>query len=135
MIFEFPALPGRLPNLDTPYDTINAAKQLKVDYPKKSPKPILPPNHRSTDVEVYLIAMKEWEADVENYDALKKQINDHNYMVDQLIMRFIWDASGLNSHVPEQYRQKLWDLAWAEGHSDGYCEVFNRLNRLVEIFE
>ena len=37
--------------------------------------------------------------------------------------------------LPEQYREKVYRLAWQEGHSAGYHEVYQWLTRLVEIFE
>ena len=45
------------------------------------------------------------------------------------------NAEKLLEQVPEQYRDKLWEYAYMQGHSCGYQEVYNYMLDLVEIFK
>jgi hypothetical protein len=36
--------------------------------------------------------------------------------------------------VPEQYRQRVYQRAWDEGHAYGYNEVLSHLDGLADIF-
>jgi len=46
---------------------------------------------------------------------------------------YIKDIAGLNT-IPKQYQEKVWSKAYSDGHSNGYVEVYNCLNNLLEIF-
>ena len=50
--------------------------------------------------------------------------------------QFLADAKAylIESGVPEQYALNCVTLAWNQGHSSGFTEVYLHLNDLIEVF-
>jgi len=114
---------------------IEWAKQQYGSYPIKPDRPILSKNHTVDDALKYASDLKEYEEKKLQYDSLKEAYNEHNRTINNVIVDYIKDVSGLNTVVPKQYRDKVYSYAWQESHSNGYHEVYLTLIDLVEIFE
>lgn len=98
-------------------------------------KPRLNSKHTPAEVMQYAKELEEYEsvkAIVDEQDKAMRKANGINY---DALEEYIRDASGLNTKVPEQYRDKVYSCAYETGHSYGYLEVYYKLCRLVEIFE
>ena len=83
----------------------------------------------------------EYANNLSEYEKLKKDEDDayakanvHNNAVDEIIEQWMKEKSGLND-IPEQYRAKVYSLAYQNGHSSGYSEIFGQLTELVDIFK
>lgn len=116
----------------------NAVEFVKTLYPKYPESPIKPklPTIKSTPAE-----HRQYADDLEKYENLmvtfRKEKDKYQSKVNELngeLEKFIKEMAGLNS-IPEQYRSKVWSLAWEKGHANGYTEVYHELLDLVEIFE
>lgn len=46
----------------------------------------------------------------------------------------IHEETGLNN-LPENQKQKVWNLAWGYGHSSGYYSVYGYLVDLINLFK
>jgi len=115
---------------------INYVKTCGRPYPlRESSKPQLDHFHTTKDVTMYLELLKEHEKKIEIYDTVVKECKSVNQKFEGILVEYIKEVSGLNILVPEQYRDKVWEKAWSDGHSDGLYEVYNNLLSLVEIFE
>lgn len=112
----------------------HAKRNLFAPYIERPTKPRQPKfNATSTEVKHYSIELAEWEAGMELWKADRQIIMEHDAKVCALLESFLWEESRLNA-IPEQYRAKVWNKAYQDGHSSGYGEVFNQLLDLVEIF-
>ena len=103
-------------------------------YPEKPKKPVLLTGATSDDVRKYADAFDEFQVKFAEFEAKRVEYYQRKSEVEASVVEFIKDEAGFNS-IPEQYRAKIWTLAWSEGHSAGYHEVYDWLCRLVEIFE
>lgn len=113
-------------------DTI--AKLSYGDYPVRPNKPTLKYNPNSDEVFKYAELLKEWEIDIKQYELRKLEFNKNRISVNSLIEEFIKDIANLDI-VPEQYREKLFQKAYRDGHHNGYYEVYQILDNLInEIF-
>jgi len=117
------------------YKGIEHAKKFYTSCPNKPLKPILKSGHTSEDVKTYAKDLESYEVDFKKYEEDREHYRIIKSEVDSVIEGFIKDESGLNDVVPEKYRAKVWSKAWYDGHYSGYYEVYNCLNRLIEIFE
>lgn len=132
---NFPVLPTALPETGDVYQDIDNARHLKVDCPNH-PRPPQKPNSGAAPEEYRIHAdlIEKYEAAMVEYNANRDVISKHNHEVDKLIEKYIKSVSGLND-IPEQYRKKVWEKAWSDGHSYGYYEIYQKVVDLVDIFE
>ena len=105
-------------------------------YPKKPNKP-KEPNNNATPQQYrdYASSLETYLNEKEEYDKLLKEYREKRISLETVVQKFLWSDSGLDTVVPEQYRDKVWSRAYDLGHSDGYSEIQNHLFGLVEIFE
>ena len=59
--------------------------------------------------------------------------NNVKHDINNIIEEYIREESGLNN-IPIQYRDKIYNKAWQDGHSDGFYSVYQHLTELVNIF-
>lgn len=132
---NFPVLPTALPETGDVYQDIDNARHLKVDCPNH-PRPPQKPNSGAAPKEyrIYADLLEKYDAAMVEYNTNRDIISKHNHEVDNLIENYIKAAAGLND-IPEQYRNKVWTLAYDRGHGSGYYVVFLQLLELVDIFE
>jgi uncharacterized protein YaaW (UPF0174 family) len=79
--------------------------------------------------------LKQYEDDIEIYDANERIRKEYVNIIDNEILEFIRTEAGLYDTVPKQYQDKVWSRANEDGHSSGMYEVYLKLCNLVEIFE
>jgi len=103
-------------------------------YPEKPKKPVLLTGATSDDMRKYADAFDEFQVKFAEFEAQRVAYYQCKFDIEQEVIKLICDESGIDS-IPEQYREKVYRLAWQEGHSAGYHEVYQWLTRLVEIFE
>ena len=103
-------------------------------YPEKPRKPVLLTGANSEAMRVYADAFAEFEKKFAEFEAERVIYYQRKGEIEHMITDLISRESGLDS-IPEQYRDKIWCIAWEEGHSSGYYEVYQWLCKLVEIFE
>ncbi len=105
------------------------------DWSAKPVKPIIPQNVDSASIRKYADLLEKYEADLKIYEAAYEKLialeNEQNTVFEELVKR----VSGLYEKVPEQYRDKVYSLAYQNGHSSGFTEIHNHLLDLVGIFE
>ena len=105
-----------------------------MKYPKKPHEPRLLSFKPSVeDIENYQKQLDEYSSLLESYKEAKKIYDEVSNTIASIKEEMIRDDSGLNN-IPEQYREKVYSVAWNNGHSDGYISVYNHLCELVEIF-
>lgn len=107
----------------------------KMVYPTRPNKPILKSNHTKEDVLKYAEDLENYNSLSENYKKEYDIVREFNQSLNNLKEDFIKDYSGLNDVVPQIYRDKVWNLAYQLGHSNGYYETYLKLSQLIEIFE
>lgn len=79
--------------------------------------------------------MEKYSLKEEKYKQAQNSCRQKEFEMNDIIEQFIKDLSGLNSIVPEKYRDKVYQKAYDDGHSAGYYEVYLHLQDLVVIFE
>ena len=116
------------------YEAIEYAKSFYIGlYPKRPHKPFFN-GKTATEAIEFAEKMKVYETEKSKYDSLKKEYYDIQNKVDSVIVEFIKDYSGLYTNVPQQYQEKVYTKAYQHGHSDGFYEVYLKLDSLIEIF-
>jgi hypothetical protein len=123
----------RLKEFDDHNEAIQWAQEQMPEFPDAPKRPRLALAHTSKEAELYAVELQQFEASQQNYKAARNAVQSLSNAIDAVICEFIKQDCGLES-VPEQYREKLWNKAWEDGHSSGYYEVHNKLLGLVEIF-
>jgi hypothetical protein len=105
-------------------------------YPEKPNRP-KEPNSYATPQEYrdYASALELYANEKEEYDRLNREYRERRMDLETIVQKFIWKNTGLDTVVPEQYRDKVWSLAYDLGHSYGYSEIQNHLIDLVDIFK
>lgn len=116
------------------YQGIKFAQSFYPEYPKKPTKPFLKNGHSSEDTVKYAESLKEYETLMEEYRSGMEEYRIAKNNVEKVIEEYIKDMAVITT-VPPQYRDKVYQKAWADGHSSGFYEVYNCLNDLIEIFE
>lgn len=122
-----------LENEGSVHKAIELAKSTYLPYPERIPKPILSDNKSLAAAKEYFEKMQTYELAKHNYTASINEVKEYNSQVDEIIIAFIKDQSGL-LNIPEQYQTKVYERAWSEGHSNGHYEVYTNLCNLVDIF-
>lgn len=95
-------------------------------------RPILSGNSPS-DYRAHATALEAYEVEKEIRKQQQKTFSCVQSEIDSVFEQYIREKSGLNT-IPEQYRDKVYSYAYQQGHSSGYCEVYNYLLELVYIF-
>lgn len=117
-----------------PY-VIGAAEKELPTGPKRPTQPrMMTATPTATEAENYVLLLNRYENDKVEYDKELKAYRLEREEVYEQLATFIKGQAGLNT-IPEQYREKVWNRAYAEGHSDGYYEVYLKLESLVDIFQ
>lgn len=116
------------------HDTIQLAIALTPKCGARPSKPYLSHNHKSEEAIKYANALKEYEANVAEYRKTEQEIDVIRNYIYEAIVKFIKSESGFNDHVPVKYMDKVYNLAYENGHSNGYYSVYQELESLVKIF-
>jgi hypothetical protein len=103
-------------------------------YPEKPKKPVLLTGATSDDIRRYADSFAVYEGEFAEFEAKRIDYYKRKGDIEHMVADLIKSESGLDS-IPEKYRDKIWSIAWEEGHSSGYHEVYQWLCKLVEIFE
>lgn len=104
--------------------------------PVRPRKPDAPKSNASPqDYRDYASALEVYANEQEEYDRLNREYRERRMDLETIVQKFIWKNTGLDTVVPEKYRDKVWSLAYNLGHSYGYSEIQNHLIDLVDIFE
>jgi len=115
------------------YKAIEWAQKQYGEYPKAPKRPVLQSKHTSEEAKNYVVLLEQYEKDDTEYKTQKDLWTTNKRKVNDVIEQFIKNQAGLDT-VPEQYREKISAKAYADGHSNGYYEVFQHLCSLVDIF-
>jgi len=117
------------------YEVEAYASEKRMPYPDYVPKPIkLPKSHSAKEALEYAQKLAEYEELKKEHDIKEREASIYNSIIDAVIVEWMKENSGLND-IPEQYRSKVYSLAYERGHSSGYYEVMNNLLDLVHIFD
>lgn len=104
-------------------------------YPTKPQKPKLPNNYPSREeYKIYDDLREIYDVELLDFVIKKEAYQKKTEELQAEIKEAIWEDTGLN-FIPEQYREKVWNLAWNEKHSHGYADVISFLYNLVEVFQ
>ena len=109
------------------------AQGQRGQYPERQKSPHLPSKHTSEDARKYADEMDAFEKLKKDYDKEMLAWKERENSINSVIVDYIKDMASLDT-VPEQYREKVYAYAWDNGHSDGYYEVYLKLESLVDIF-
>jgi hypothetical protein len=115
-------------------DVTNWWEANRPNRPIQPTKPIEPKNGTPEDYKKYATEMLGYSELLGEYKTLLTEYNKALSEGDVVFQAFIWKNTGLNTEVPEQYRSKVWSMAYQLGHSYGYSEIQNYLLDLVDIF-
>jgi hypothetical protein len=121
-------------SFDTLDDVTNWWEANRPNCPTRPTKPIEPKNGTPEAYKEYATEMLGYSELLGEYKTLLADYNKALSEGDVVFQTFIWKNTGLNTEVPEQYRSKVWDMAYQLGHSYGYSEIQNYLLDLVDIF-
>lgn len=119
----------------SPHEAVQHARNNYRSYGQRPTRPRLNDKHTAEDIRAYGEAFRKYEVELDNHENTVKQVQAYNAAINDELEKFLKEESGLNSSVPEKYRDKVWSLAWSDGHSNGYGEVYEYLRKYVEIFE
>ena len=115
------------------YETIEWAKTQKGNCPKAPIKPKTQNITSSAQAQELAIAFANWENEMAAYNKENQNWLDNKYKIESVLEDYIKEQAGLND-IPESSRDKVWDYAWAQGHSDGYYQVYLYLCQVVDLF-
>jgi len=115
---------------------IDYLEKIKGEYPQRPNKPNLPQKHTSMMASEYSKELGIYEAVLlPEYQTKLKEYNTNRDLIDNLIIELIKEDSDFYRVVPLEYQSKVYSLAYQEGHSGGWSDVYNHLLDLVGIFE
>lgn len=121
-------------NFDSVHKAYEYFRTLQKSY-KHITRPISPNSNASSSVYLdYANKLIEYEKQKEINDKEIKEIRLYNDNLDSIFEEYIKDMAGLNT-IPEQYKSKVYSLAYSNGHSGGYVKIYNELLNLIEIFD
>ncbi len=102
------------------YDTIKYAHTQMMQYGNQPKKPRLnSTTPTAAESKEYQEKLTAYETDLAKYKKTKSEADKHNGDIINQIQEFIKEESGLNT-IPEQYRSKVYSIAYDSKHSDGY---------------
>jgi hypothetical protein len=113
---------------------IDYALGIYGDSPEKPKKPFLKNAHNADEALQYAADLRLWQEKMHDYEIALAAWRDRRNHAESVLVEYIKEEAGF-SRVPTPYQDKIWSLAWADGHSYGYYEVYQKLSSLVEIFE
>lgn len=103
-------------------------------WEKEPSKPkLLNTSPNKEELEKYNILVVNYERDIKSYKENKIFKDSESLRLYKLLINLVKHDSDLES-VPEQYRDKLYNYSYNQGHSSGYSKVYNILCELVDIF-
>lgn len=110
-------------------------ERLYKDVPKHPPMKPTISEHTAKGAKAYAAELEVYESQFNAYNVLKdaayKRANEYKLA----LVEYIEYVVGIDTIVPEQYRDKVKAKAWEDGHSGGYVEYANELIDLAHIFE
>lgn len=104
----------------------------KMEYPKGLPKPFLSPAKKFCEeaVAIYAKELKEFNASLPAWIEAHEKYRMENHRLEQLFQKDAIDEVGLTNHPKAQ---KIFDKAWADGHSGGLENVMYHLEELADL--
>jgi hypothetical protein len=109
-------------------DALQWRKTNLPSYPLCPRRPKMPnTDATSSEFKEYVASLQEYESEKEKYDLEVKEYNKTERELDTVVCKFIWKRSGLDTFVPELYRDKVWNRAYDCGHSGGYGDIMSHL--------
>ena len=115
-------------------EVIEIALTKVPEYPKQPKQPrLFNSTPTETEAENYVLLLKRHDASKIIFEEELKAYRLVKEYIYEEIATFIKEHAGLNT-IPEQYREKVWNRAYADGHSSGYYEVYLKLDSLLDIF-
>lgn len=117
------------------YEAAEFARKSYPSYPEQPQKPFLSRTHTSRDAAIYGRGLMDYERKINEWKVRRDKYRDECNEIDVAVQDYIREVSGLNDIVPKQYQDKVYAIAYEDGHSAGYYEVYNKLSTLIEIFE
>lgn len=116
-------------------EAIEYIGSLEPSYTQAPKTPRLGTGHTSTEVKEYASLLEQYEKDIIAHKETRKIENEQIKQLNTVLEDYIKDEAGLYDHVPKDKQDKVWSLAWQQGHSSGYSEIYNHLLDLVNLFE
>ncbi len=114
----------------------------KLAYPQKPPKPMPPKNPgiggTSKDYSEYTEKLRIYEKELETYEngvlkEYRKAVIEYNEDVSRLQKLFKHDCLEENGLLNHPKAEKVWSIAYREGHSGGYNDVNCVMSYLAEL--
>jgi len=116
-------------------ETISEIHKNSEKYPEKPRKPYLKNSGYLVEVKEYSEKLEQYEKDIIDYDKIMIEYRNSENERNSIIENFIKTKSEFYERVPEKYQKKVYRLAYSNGHSGGYSEVYNTLIDIIDIFE
>lgn len=108
--------------------------KVKIPYPDRPSKPILAriaKGHVSSkDARAYADALEQWEKDMEVFREAEKVYRQADHLLQVQFQNDVLKENGLGNHPKAD---KVYALAWEEGHANGYREVALWVEKLAEL--
>ena len=104
-----------------------------VNRPKAPIKPKTQNITSSAQAQELAIAFANWENEMAAYNKENQNWLNNKYKIESTLEDYIKEQAGLND-IPESSRDKVWNYAWAQGHSTGYYQVYLCLCQVVDLF-
>ena len=101
-----------------------------MEYPSSPKKPYLSKDHTSEDVAKYNKELKVYEKEMPIYREKRKAYSVETYRLHQLFKQDALKELGLSKH---KKADKLFEVAWEEGHSNGLNEVWIYMETFSEL--
>jgi len=115
------------------HQAIEKVETLRKISPQIKNKPTLKYNPTSKEVKEYGETLEKYEQELESYKNKKETVDQYNRELYNNLEQHLKTEAGLYN-IPKQSQQKVWELAWREGHSSGYSSVYYWLEELIELF-
>ena len=120
---------------DDVYKAIDFAEKTLGEYPITPLKPLLHKKHPLGELKIYTDNFEKYNVLNEKHkdDLADFKIKEEN--ISDTIIEYIKIKSDLFDLVPVKYVDSVYSLAYQQGHSGGYYEVYQKLVELVDIFK
>ncbi len=115
------------------YGAIRFVRESHKPWPDSITKPFLKRDHSVAEAKDYAKALEKYTKDEILYKKAKDEVIKYNNELDNLLETLMKEESGLNK-LPEANRAKIWSLAWENGHSSGYSDVYTHLCDYINLF-
>lgn len=109
----------------------NDVYKVKIDYPARPSKPVLPKNATSAQAREYADLLAAYETAGDSFNASREAYRAEE---NRLYAKFREDVEAEYNMAGHPKAQKLWDKAWERGHSEGLSQVlwwYDDLHELV----